>query len=164
MMAAASVPLTHVPPGTASVIKTDDPWQTESGPDIAATGLTVTSAVAVHPSAMVYVIMTVPFNKPVTTPEDETEAALPLVAQVPGPVASLRSDVAPWHNIVVPVITAAGVRTVTVAEAIQPAAMEYVIIVVPVVSPQIIPLDDPMVAVPVLVLVHEPPPTASVSV
>jgi hypothetical protein len=37
-------------------------------------------------------------------------------------------------------------------------------IVEPSVSPQIIPVDDPMVATEVLVLLHDPPLTASVRV
>jgi hypothetical protein len=89
-------------------------------------GLTVTSVVATHPLAMVKVTMAVPPDTPVATPlVDTTEAtAALLLVHVPDVPPSAKSVTVPWQMLVVPVTGPGGVRTFTVAEAMQPAPME----------------------------------------
>ena len=62
-----------------------------------------------------------------------------------------------------PAVTVAGNElTVTVAVVLQPVGIVYVIPAIPAVKPFTIPVDEPIVAVPVAPEVQEPPAEASV--
>ena len=61
-----------------------------------------------------------------------------------------------------PLIVGNGLTVTTVATA-QPLASVYEIVVVPAETPVTIPVPDPILATPVLVLVQIPPPVASLS-
>jgi hypothetical protein len=70
-------------------------------------------------------------------------------------VVLLINVVLPMHTLVPPVIAAGSAFTVTAAVAEQPLAV-YEIVVVPAVTPVTTPLPS-TVAVPVVLLIHEPP-------
>ena len=79
---------------------------------------------------------------PVTTPEASTVATpVALLLQLPPLVASLKVDVAPWQNVVVPVIDAGAAGTVfTVIPEVVIAVPQllvtvYVIVAEPAVTP-----------------------------
>ena len=61
-------------------------------------------------------------------------------------------------------IAAGAAVTVITVEVVQPALTAYVIVVVPEVTPVTIPVDEPTVATPVALLVHDPPPVLLVNV
>jgi hypothetical protein len=73
-------------------------------------GLTVTTAVVLHPFARVYVIVAVPVtDPPVTMPEPVTLAVdVALEVQVAGPDASVSVLVPPGHSIKRPEIDDSG--------------------------------------------------------
>ena len=104
-----------------------------------------------------------PDATPVEEPTVATEVMLLL--HVPPPVASLSANVFPAQNPADPVIVAGRGDTVTVAktdEQLNPK--EYVMIVVPAEMPETIPVEEPIVAMVVLPLVHTPPVIASLKV
>jgi hypothetical protein len=70
--------------------------------------VTVTIVVALHPVPVEYVIVVVPPEIPLTTPEEEptVPTAVVLLLHVPPEVASAKVVVAPTHTDVVPVIDA----------------------------------------------------------
>ena len=112
----------HVPPVVASVNVAVKPWQTSVAPAIAAgNGLTVTGAFEEHPAAVIYVIVAVPPDIPVTTPVvapiDATIALLLL--HVPPPIELDNAVVLPTHTCIVPEIEGKPFTT-TVAIAEQP--------------------------------------------
>lgn len=103
---------------------------------------------------------------PVTSPEVLMVAAVLFdVLQIPPPGELLSWVVSPEQTDNVPVIGAGNGLTVTVMEAEQPVASIYVQTVVDVVttllSADTIPVDDPIVATEVTLLVHVPPGIAS---
>ena len=110
-------------------------------------------------------MVAVPVVTPVTTPVAEPiVTSLPDVLQLPPGVPSATVIIEPSHTAVGPVITAGSGFTGMVAVVAQPVPIEYVIIEVPVVTPNTTPLLDPMVAIPVEPLIHVPPVVGSVSV
>src|ERR1043166_4771101 len=110
--------------------------------------------------------MEVPADTPVTTPVVEPIVATPvlLLLQVPPPVPSLNVVVAPWQILVTPVIGRGDGYTVTVMAAAQPVLRVYEMVEVPAATPVTIPVDEPIVATVVLLLVQIPPPVASLNV
>ena len=87
---------------------------------------------------------------------DATEAGV--ADHVPPDVASLRVIVAPsGHTLLGPVIAAGNGLTVTTAVAGEPQPSLYIIVVVPVETVEIVPLEAPIVATPVELLLHTPP-------
>ena len=110
-------------------------------------------------------MFTTPADTPVNTP-----VAVPMVAMdvtphihVPPDVASLRVIVAPTHTDDGPDIAAGEVFTVTVLVALHPPAV-YEMVTTPAETPVTTPVVAPTVATDVLLLLHEPPDVASVSV
>ena len=93
-------------------------------PLICGVGFTVTSMVAMQPSAP-HVIVAVPAVIPVTTPVAAPTVATPGLLLLHGPavVASLSVVVAPWHIVGVPNMAEGNGVTVTVANAVQPAGV-----------------------------------------
>lgn len=115
-----------------------------------------------QPAGVVYVISAVPALTPLITPvvraADAMEGAVLL--QVP-PGAALVSSVAlPWHMVGVPPIGDIAF-TVTVAVAMQPAGVVYLMIALPGPAPVTTPVDKPTVATPGDILLHVPPGVAS---
>jgi len=108
----------------------------------------------------------VPAEIPVTIPVEDPTLAIPvaLLLHTPPEEASLNVVVEPKHRDSVPVIEAGTGYTVTIIDCgLHPSGSEYEIIVVPAVRPFTSPVDEPTVATAVLVLLQEPPPTASVN-
>ena len=107
----------------------------------------------------------VPDDMPVTIPVEEPTVAIPVLplVHVPPLVASLKVVVKPAQTDAVPVIDDGNGFTVATIVVIQPVARVYVIVEVPDDTPVTMPVDEPIVAMPVLPLVHVPPP-ASLSV
>jgi hypothetical protein len=101
--------------------------------------------------------VTVPELFTVATPGAE-------LVQAPPEVASLRAVVEPIHAYAVPVIAAGCVFIVTIFVAGVPQPIEYVIVQVPAETPVTIPVDEPTVALAVLLLIHEPPPVVLANV
>jgi len=105
----------------------------------------------------------VPDDTPETTPDERPMVAtvvLPLTHVPPGEVL-LNVVVVPWQRVRVPII-GESVTTVTTADAVQPGATWYIMVVDPGVVPDNTPLPRPMVATVVLLLVHVPPAGESV--
>jgi len=119
---AAAVLLLLQVPLPASLSEMPAPTHTVAGPDIMpGTALTVTTVVAVQPTADVNVILAVPaVAPPVTIPEEPAEAtAVLLLLQVPVP-PSVRLVVSPAQTLVIPVIAAGKLFTVMMPVAAQP--------------------------------------------
>ena len=156
-----------MPPPVASLNEIVDPRHTAFAPDIAAgNGFTVTTVVMIHPVPNVYVMVAVlvtattcPVITPVVSPAVAT--AVLLLLHVPPPGVSNKLEVKPEQTVFVPVIAAGNGFTVTIAVAAQIPKV-YDIVVVPVPLPVTIP---PAVieAVVTSVLLHTPPPVASLS-
>lgn len=87
----------------------------------------------------------------------------PLV-QVPPLTLLLRVADAPTHIDVLPLIVPGAARTVTVANAVQPVVLVYVMTAVPLLTPVMIPEKKPAVAMPVALLLQVPPVVALLSV
>ena len=85
-----------------------------------------------------------------------------LLLQVPPTVLLCRFDVPPRQILNKPPVIGDAVFTVTTAGAEQPAS-EYVILDVPVAIPVMIPVLPPAEATDVLLLLHVPPVTSSLS-
>lgn len=119
MVAMPVLPLSHVPPGVASVSVVVSPGHTLSVPLMAAgKGFTVTTVVVMQPVANVYVITAVPAAMPVTTPVDGATVAtsrLPLLHVPPGMVL-LSVVVAPSHTLATPVDEGVGFTVSTRVE------------------------------------------------
>ena len=97
--------------------------------------MTVTTIVAVHPPAAVNVIVAGPGDTPPITPPLFTVATdVVLLVHVPLPAASVNVVVVPTHRPVLPVIGDIGF-TVTTFVATQVPPVEYVIVVVPPLTP-----------------------------
>jgi hypothetical protein len=106
----------------------------------------------------------VPEDTPDRTPEAEPIAASDAAPldHVPPVVVSARVTDWPTQTIGGPVITDGGGNILISWVAVQPGPSEYVIVVIPGVTPQTIPLDMPAVAA-LLLLLHVPPAVPSVS-
>jgi hypothetical protein len=88
---------------------------------------------------------------------------LPLL-HTPPPDPSVIVIVDPEHTTVGPPITPGASVTLIIFVIVQPVPSEYVIVTSPVSTPVTIPDEEPTVARAVLLLVHVPPVTVSVSV
>ena len=80
---------------------------------------------------------------------------------MPPVVASPSTSVPPAQIVLLPVIAAGVATTVTVLAAEQPVDSVYRIFVTPTVMPVAIPVAEPIVAIPVILLLHTPPPEAA---
>ena len=118
---------------------------------------TVTTAVLRQPVLSVYVIVDVPAVDPVTMPvEDPIKALLLLLFHVPPDGVEFNAVVKPAHTAAMPVIEEGFAFTVTTAVLRQPVLSVYVIVDVPAVEPVTIPVDEPIVAL-LLLLLQTPP-------
>ena len=77
---------------------------------------------------------------------------------VPPAVLSLSMEVIPAHMDVMPVIAEGSAFTVTTALLVQPRPSAYVIVAVPPAMPVTLPLRASILAMAVLLLLHDPPP------
>ena len=121
-VATVGVPLIHVPPGIDPVSVIVDVAHSADGPVMGVgRGFTVTVVDLLQPVATMYVIATVPADKPQTVPVASTVAMPPTDGlQVPPPVASPSSEVDPAHRLSVPVMAAGSGFTVMVTCLLQP--------------------------------------------
>jgi hypothetical protein len=71
---------------------------------------------------------------------------------------------APTHRLVVPVVVEGAAFTVRFLLALHPVGSVYEIVVMPMATPLITPVEEPTVATAVLLLLHVPPDDAEVSV
>lgn len=157
----------HVPPVDPSVAVAVAPVHTADAPPIASgSALTVTDVLTEQPEPNEYVMVAIPAVTPVTIPVDDPTVAIPgaLLVHVPPVTPSLSVVARPMHTCVTPVIAVGTVFTVTVAVALQPAAIVYVIPAVPAVMPLTTPVVDPTLAMVVAPLVHVPPVVMLLSV
>jgi hypothetical protein len=107
----------------ASLSDVVEPTHTEVLPEVASSGLTVTTAVILHPPVAVKVIIVVPPAIPVTIPvvAPTVPAAVLLLLQVPDPVRSDKVVDDPAQTVVVPRIDEGNAFTVTTeAVVLQP--------------------------------------------
>ena len=122
------------------------PTQATAVPDTAAgSGLTVSVAVRVQPVAIVYVIIEVPVDTAVTTPDDEPIVATEVVplAQVPA-AGVLDNEVAlPSQTVKEPVIEVGNGFTVIVVVVRQPVGSVYVTTAIPEEMPVTTPVVEP---------------------
>lgn len=126
-VATAGVLLVQVPPGVVLASVVVLPVQTDKDPDIAPTeALTVTVTVDAQPvDISVYVIVAVPVDTPVTTPDEEPTVAtegVPLVHTPPGE-EEVSVPVPPGHSAVGPVMPGNGLTVIDalpVMVAVQP--------------------------------------------
>lgn len=86
-----------------------------------------------------------------------------LLAHVPPP-PSVRAVTWPAHTVAVPVIAEGDAVTVMVFVVIHPVGNVNVIAALPADTPVITPVEEAAVAIAVLLLLHVPPPEASLSV
>lgn len=125
MVATDILLLLHVPNGVPSVSTAVAPKHTPTGPPIAAgSGLTVTTAVAIHVVGSVYVILTVFADTPVTAPAKNGTVATAglLLLHVPPTEASSNEVVALTQTCMVPVMGEGNGLTVTSVVRIHPVA------------------------------------------
>lgn len=112
-------------------------------------------------------MVSIPTAIPVTPPEAVTvPRAELLLLQVPPAAVSDNVIEAATQTVPGPVITPAFGSGFTVNGVVtrQPVGKVYVIVAVPTAMPVTTPEDVPIAAVPVALLLHVPPPEASVSV
>jgi hypothetical protein len=108
---------------------------------------------------VIYLIIAVPADTPVTTPEASTEAMAGLtLLHVPPGTALLNAVVAPRQTPAIPVIGNNGF-TVIVAMAVHPSDVVYVIIEVPADTPSALAVTRLIATTPVVPLLHVPPRT-----
>ena len=131
--------LIHVPPVETSPRVVVVPVQMTDVPPVMGEGVakTVTTLVALQPVPSEYVIVAVPVETPVTTPEEPTVAILVAeLLQTPPPTAFVNVVVAPAHMLAVPRIGAGeGFTVTTVVTLHKEAVMVYVIVGVPAETP-----------------------------
>lgn len=171
MVPVAGVPLLHVPPGVALDNNDVVPWQMLIEPVMdAGIGCTVNTDVVKHVLGKVYVITVVPgagvADTPVTRPVPKPTVAIAgmLLVHVPLATGWLNVVVNPSHTLSVPVIaTGAGVTVTTIVD-VQPALKAYVIVVVPVDTPQTTPVAEPTVPTDGVLLAQLPPGVLFVNV
>jgi hypothetical protein len=144
------------------------PTQALSVPVIAAgSGLTVTTLVNWQPPApIVYVTSHVPADIPLTTPEPRPMVAIPGQATLHVPPAGEPTAVVvdPAHTCNVPVMAVGSGLMSTTVERWQPVGSVYIILAVPEVRPDTMPVPAPTVATAVLLLLHAPPVVVVLSV
>jgi hypothetical protein len=160
-VAASLVP--QVPPPVPASLKTVlCPSHTWFIPVIAGgAGFTVTVTLLKQPVVSEYVITAVPDEAPVTTPPDGPTVAtigLPLVHEPPD-TESARVIAAPAQTTIGPEMPEGNGFTVSGLVAMQVEPSEKVMVVTPAATPVTIPA-DPTVAIPVLLLLHIPPPAS----
>ena len=102
--------------------------------------------------------MSNPAVTPLTIPALVIVAFPLLILHVPPP-ASLNEVVNPTQTVKTPDIDEGKASTVTTAVVMQPEPRAYVIMAVPAVFPDTMPVLDPTVAL-VLLLIHVPPPAS----
>ena len=110
--------------------------------------------------------MTLPVPAPapaVTTPEDPLIVRSPVALHTPPLVASVKVSAVPAQKFAAPFIGVV-VFTVTIVVVAQPALETKAIVAVPIARPLTIPLDEPTVAMAVLLLLHVPVPAVNVKV
>ena len=113
---------------------------------------------------MEQVIVAVPPETPVTSPEASTVATpVALELQETEGVTSARVEVVPAQNASVPVMAAGEPLTVTTVE-VEPQDVVYTMVTVSAATPVMMPVVEPAVAVPGVTLVQVPPPVASANV
>jgi len=158
-------PVIQVPPVVASLSITLLPWHTIAGPSMGGGGgSTVMSFVVVQPVPKEYVIVAKPGPAAYTVPVELTVATpVLLLPHVPPVVRSVSIVLEPRQILAAPVMSNGGVFTVNTTDDEQPVPSVYTTVVVPGVTPQIVP-PELIVATPVLVLNHEPPGEPSVRV
>ena len=117
-VATAVLLLLHAPPDVALVKAATAPSQTATDDGTIATGvvLTVTGFVTKQPVPKAYEILATPTETPVTSPPEDTDAAVELLLHVPEGVASDKESVVPIHIVDAPegVIATGLALTVTV--------------------------------------------------
>ena len=113
--------LLHVPPARELLNVEKLPWHTVALPAIApGSAFTVNVKPAIHPVGVVYLIIVVPADNPLTSPVGSTVATEGIVLlHVPAGVASLNVIVFPAQVEEIPVIASRGL-TVTIVVAIHP--------------------------------------------
>lgn len=161
-VAIAVLPLLQVPPGVALLTVTAPP-EAQIGvmPEIAAgAGSTVTVRMVLQPELMVYVIVVVPANTPLTIPEVRPIVAMDVEALVQVPPPGLVSEAVPLSQTVgVPDMAGSAGLTVSVIVDLHEPPREYVMEAVPAAMPVATPVVISIVATTVLPLVHVPPGT-----
>lgn len=100
------VKLLQVPPTAASSNDIVLPWHTVAAPVIGERGLTVTSIAAIHPDKVVYLIVAVPEETPVTIPNAASTVATVVVGllQIPPEDEYVKVVVFPWQTTGIPPI------------------------------------------------------------
>lgn len=150
--------LPHIPPPVlASVIL--EPIQTDDGPLVAGgSGLVFAKAVTKQPLVFVYAKVLVPDETPVSKPVDE-----PILAtggedelHVPPGVPLYNNELAPAQIVETPAIADGKALIVSIAVVVQPVLSWQVIVAVPGLTPVTIPVDEPIVAIGILLLVQLP--------
>jgi hypothetical protein len=104
-------------------------------------------------------MIVVPTLMPLTIPDSEPTAAIPGDAELQDPpgTPSVRVVVVPAQTVETPAIGVGELVTVTVIVALQPVVAVYVITLVPMATPVVIPVDEPIVATAGVPLAHAPP-------
>ena len=155
--------LVHTPPAVASVSVVVKPLHTDKLPKIAVGCVFTVTTVVTAQVPIVYDIVDVPTFPPVTTPPLVIVATVVVtLLHVPPPVASVKFNENVWQiEVVLPEIATGSVFTVTTCVTKQVPSV-YDIVDVPTRKPLTVP-SVPTVAMVVAVLLHVPPPVASVS-
>ena len=164
MLPVAGALLLQVPPSAESVSGVVCPTQTTGVPDMGKIGFTTTAAITGVQVPIVYEMITVPDEIPVTIPEAEPIVAIEviLLPQAPPGTASLQVVVEPTHTFKVPVIGAGPGETVTVMLAVQPYRSTMTV-AGPDVIPVTIPDVEPIVSMVTGVQLQVTPGVASVN-
>lgn len=158
MLATPGAPDVQVPPELKLNKVVLEPTQVTAVPDIGTgNAFTVRLPVLRQPVASVYVIVALPAETPVASPDVLIVATpLLLLAQVPPPSALLSVVVLFTHTLSVPAITDGNALTVNEAVLRQPVLNVYEIVAMPGVIPVTTP-EASTNAVPGAPLSHVPP-------
>jgi len=165
--ATAVFPLLHVPPPVVLFNVLAAPAHIVIVPVIADGGsATVITSVPWQLPPRLYVIEEVPAVIPITIPEERPTVAtdVSLLAHVPPLNVLLNVVVAPMHTEERPVTD--GIAFIVCTRVVKQPVLDiaYVIVTVPPLTPVTIPEEELMVATPVLLLLHTPPPVALLNV
>jgi hypothetical protein len=151
--------LLQVPPGVALLRLVVPPTQVVRVPSIGVMEPTVNTAVLVQPVVAVTVILVVPVVRAVTTPVAAMVATAVLALDHDDAAGLLvRPAVVPAHADRVPPMVGAAL-IVIVTDFAQPVGAVYTTFVVPPATPVTMPVDAPIVATDVLLLLQVPPVT-----
>jgi hypothetical protein len=118
--------LVQIPPGVVFVSVVDRPGHKLNTPAIGATvpelADTLTTLVPLHPDESSYVMIAVPTEIPVTSPDETLTVATAalLLVQTPPPDVQLKCKVVPTHVVFEPAIASEPTLTVTVFVEEQP--------------------------------------------